>query len=1301
MSTHDKGSDGGGSTHHLPHKHDKKSTAKGSGTIWPTEASKTLLNIEIEDEPEMSIGRVPTISSMQSKRGVPDDGFLELYKYMKEAAERAVQFDESKGKPGVRAKVLLLSDNRTDPNSDKFDHMAFMIGARQFMNQMGLDYARMPVVFDDLKVYGNNVTNTRIRTVGSTLAGVFRPIASIFESIYRFRNSIAAPKLEKAKELIHGVSGIIKPGELVLVIGRPGSGCSTLLRVLANRTSTFKEIKGKLSFGGLTSKEVHEKYRGEVVYSEENDPHYPSLTVRQTLDFALQCRVPDALIRSRLIPTILRLYGLVNCQNTVVGDELLRGVSGGEKKRVSLAEATCVGGSVAAFDGCTKGLDAASALDFVKGLRNFCDFQGRAVVASCYQSSDAMFDLFDKVIILSEGYCVFQGSTSLAIPYFESLGFVKNPRDTKAEFLTVAANSGKAIKGEAQKNLDPILLQALKTEFTTTLFQRKKFMNTEKLADKPFNVPFRVQAKLLLIRELQIIRGNPIATIIRFIFAALMAVIVGSVFYKLPTDTSGTYTRGGVIFFAMLFSSTSALADVPKIMHGRPVLYKHVDFALYRTSTYFLTQYFLNIWLDLIQVLFLAVIVYSMAGLQASAGKFFFFFLTLFITSQTFGLIVKAVANGSETTSISQRLCGFVLMLLIINSGYIVPQPSIHPWFIWVFWLNPIAYGFKSLMLNEFSGLSFSCNSSSSLVPYGLPYYSNISYQTCTLAGAKPGQSFVDGTAYLQTYLNINPDFIWWNLLIITGMWFVMIIVNCIIIEVSHHDKAGVSVKLFKEEKGDNKNDIEANRNTKVVASLSKPAYQSDPDRDAVNTLTWKDIHYQVPHPKDKRAVLQLLSGVSAYAKPGTMTALMGSSGAGKTTMLDVVAQRKTMGTISGTIFVGSDPQNKDFKRLSGYCEQMDVHNRDATVREALQFSAYLRQPKSVSKEEKDSYCEYIIDLLNLRPLADALIGDLHSGIGLTMEERKRLTIGVELAAKPKIIFLDEPTSGLDEQASLTIIKLMKNLAAQGHALLVTIHQPSAMLFGQFDRLLLLGRGGKMIYFGDLGNDCQTLLNYFEKNGAPKCDPKANPAEYMLDCIGAGTAKGSNVVDWFSVWSSSAEYKRELEIIDDIRIRAEMFSEKYRADIQQANDEIRNGYMTDIGKTKIVMERMFTSYWRSVEYNIGRVLFQILAALLIGFTFYQAPNTPTGANNRVFAIFMASILGVVIVNLVQPMFFAQREYAIREAGSGTYGPTSFAIAITTTEIPFAIIAGTFFYCIFYFTVGLNPSSERAGYFYIS
>lgn len=120
--------------------------------------------------------------------------------------------------------------------------------------------------------------------------------------------------------------------------------------------------------------------------------------------------------------------------------------------------------------------------------------------------------------------------------------------------------------------------------------------------------------------------------------------------------------------------------------------------------------------------------------------------------------------------------------------------------------------------------------------------------------------------------------------------------------------------------------------------------------------------------------------------------------------------------------------------------------------------------------------------------------------LGLNVEQRKRLTIGVELAAKPALLlFLDEPTSGLDSQTAWSICALLRKLADNGQAILCTIHQPSAILFQEFDRLLFLARGGKTVYFGEIGEHSKVLTNYFERNGAHPCGDLANPAEWMLE----------------------------------------------------------------------------------------------------------------------------------------------------------------------------------------------------------
>ena len=194
-------------------------------------------------------------------------------------------------------------------------------------------------------------------------------------------------------------------------------------------------------------------------------------------------------------------------------------------------------------------------------------------------------------------------------------------------------------------------------------------------------------------------------------------------------------------------------------------------------------------------------------------------------------------------------------------------------------------------------------------------------------------------------------------------------------------------------------------------------------------------------------------------------------------------------------------PLPKSFQRATGFAEQMDIHEPTATVRESLRFSALLRQPKDVPVEEKYAYCENIIDLLEMRDIAGATVGSM--GSGLNQEQRKRLTIAVELASKPELLlFLDEPTSGLDSLAAFNIVRFLRRLADAGQAVLCTIHQPSAVLFEEFDDLLLLQRGGRVVYNGELGPDSKTLINYFESNGGKQCPPDANPAEVcLLDSI--------------------------------------------------------------------------------------------------------------------------------------------------------------------------------------------------------
>jgi ABC-type multidrug transport system ATPase subunit len=306
----------------------------------------------------------------------------------------------------------------------------------------------------------------------------------------------------------------------------------------------------------------------------------------------------------------------------------------------------------------------------------------------------------------------------------------------------------------------------------------------------------------------------------------------------------------------------------------------------------------------------------------------------------------------------------------------------------------------------------------------------------------------------------------------------------------------------------------------------------------------------------------------------------------------------------------------------------LDLHLETATVRESLRFSAMLRQPMTVSKQEKYRFVEDVIDMLNMREFADAVVGV--PGEGLNVEQRKLLTIGVELAAKPKLLlFLDEPTSGLDSQSSWAICSFLRKLADSGQAVLCTVHQPSAILFQEFDRLLFLAKGGKTVYFGEIGPNSRTLLDYFESHGARKCDDEENPAEYMIEIVSKGTNPDGQ--EWNEVWKTSDSCKAaEVEIN---RIQEET---KNHSSHEEQNGHLHTEFaMPFVTQLRIVTYRVFQQYWRMPAYIMAKWGLGMAAGLFIGFTFFRADSTAAGMEDVVFSVFMLTTLFGSLVQQVR------------------------------------------------------------------
>ncbi|KAL5443710.1 hypothetical protein PMIN06_008623 [Paraphaeosphaeria minitans] len=313
---------------------------------------------------------------------------------------------------------------------------------------------------------------------------------------------------------------------------------------------------------------------------------------------------------------------------------------------------------------------------------------------------------------------------------------------------------------------------------------------------------------------------------------------------------------------------------------------------------------------------------------------------------------------------------------------------------------------------------------------------------------------------------------------------------------------------------------LEDQRLAEEAAKMAaKPVLEEiqEPERNE-DFVQWEGLTYEA---KNGGKTKRLLDQVDGWLRGGTLTALMGVSGAGKGILLEVLSNRSNPGIVHGDILVNGQASNS--KSVSATVYQQDVQLSTATVKEALIFSALLRQPKTTPVVEKIAYAEGVLNLIGLDAFADTVIGA--SSETLNSEQIKRLSIGVELAAKPtNFLLLDQPLAGLDSQAAFAICQLLRKVAQKGPAILCVVNQPSARLLQTFDRLLLLGEGGKQLYFGKIGPSCKTMISYFEKNGARPCKPDENPAEWTLD-VTSSTENFEESQDWPEIWNKSQECK--------------------------------------------------------------------------------------------------------------------------------------------------------------------------------
>lgn len=269
-----------------------------------------------------------------------------------------------------------------------------------------------------------------------------------------------------------------------------------------------------------------------------------------------------------------------------------------------------------------------------------------------------------------------------------------------------------------------------------------------------------------------------------------------------------------------------------------------------------------------------------------------------------------------------------------------------------------------------------------------------------------------------------------------------------------------------------------------------------------------------------------------------------------------------------------------------------------------------MRQPPHVPIQEKLDYVEEIIRVLELENIANAMVGETSQG--LNVEQRRRLLIGVELAAKPEFLILDEPTSRLDSQTAWTICSLLQTFAHHGQAVICTIHQPSSVIFSMFDELLLIANGGRTLYFGDIGPDSRTVVSYFESKGAAPCRVDENPAEWLFKITSRDAA-----THYSEVWNVSAELsavRNHLAYLNAniAAVTNPQIPEKITpppASLVTGPSQFATPFFFQF---KALLKRNMIDYWRTPTYLWAKLAFCCGAALIISISCSNASRSLQG-----------------------------------------------------------------------------------------
>ncbi|KAB1199715.1 Pleiotropic drug resistance protein 2 [Morella rubra] len=1150
---------------------------------------------------------------------------------------------------------------------------------RQSSFKVGIEIPKIEVRFQQLSVEGDAYVGTRAlpTLLNSTMNTIEGAIAMIGLS----------PSKKRVVKILKDVNGIVRPSRMTLLLGPPASGKTTFLQALAGKLDDDLRVAGKVTYCGHEFKEFVPQRT--CAYISQHDLHYGEMTVRETMDFSGRClgvgtryemllelsrREKEAGIKpdpeidafmkatamagqetSLITDYVLKILGLDICADIMVGDDMRRGISGGQKKRVTTGE-MLVGPAKAFFmDEISTGLDSSTTFQIVKFMKQMVHIMDVTMIISLLQPAPETFELFDDIILLSEGHIVYQGPRENVLEFFEYVGFKCPERKGVADFLQEVTSKKDQEQYWFKRNQPyryisaPEFVRAYNSFHIGQQLSEDLRISYDKsrahpaaLVREKYGISNMELFKACFSREWLLMKRNSFIYIFKTTQITIMSIIAFTVFLRTEMK-AGTIEDGtkfwGALFFSLINVMFNGMAELAMTIFRLPVFFKQRDFLFYPAWAFALPIWLLRIPISLMESGIWIILTYYTIGFAPAASRFFKQFLAFFGIHQMALCLFRFIAALGRTEVVANTLGTFTLLIVFVLGGFVVSKDDIKSWMIWGYYISPMMYGQNAIAINEFLDERWSSPVINSNEP-------------------TVGKTLLKGKGlFTEEY---------WYWICIAALFGFGLLFNVLFIAaLTFLNPLGGTKAVIVDDESESKPKRQL---TSSIEGLDMSVGNAQGSNNSVHSkrgmvlpflplsLSFNHVNYYVDMPEAMKSQgvddtrLQLLRDVSGAFRPGILTALVGVSGAGKTTLMDVLAGRKTGGYIEGSI------------RISGY-------------------------PKNQATFAS------IMELVELNPLRSALVG-LPGVDGLSTEQRKRLTIAVELVANPSIIFMDEPTSGLDARAAAIVMRTVRNTVDTGRTVVCTIHQPSIDIFEAFDELFLMKRGGQVTYAGPLGRQSHKLVEYFESiPGVPKINEGYNPATWMLE-VSAASVEAQLDLDFAEVFANSDLYRRNQELIKELSTPEPGSKDLYFP------TQYSQSFVT---QCKACFWKQHWSYWRNSKYNAIRFFMTIVFGIIFGVIFWGKGDQIEKEQdlvNLLGATYSAILfLGATNASAVQSVVSVERTVFYRERAAGMYSELPYAFAQVAIETIYVAIQTFVYSLLLYSMIGFHWKVDKFLYFY--